>query len=178
MTSEEWSELWDLLCARFNRDVHAGLATFYLEALEGQLPDAKIREGVRRVLYSDTYWPSPERIVEAARTEQESLVERAVDQWTLCQKAMSDRPRAQGWINSMDEIGKKVVEFMGGKSALLGVKLDEVHHRRREFLSRYKEIAEGRETTPTDELPAITTEGRQLLEEFDSAVREVPDAGG
>lgn len=172
MTSEEWAEIWELLCARFNRDPHVGLATFYLEALERRLKPDEIRQGVSRVLYSDTYWPSPERIVEAARGGSESVTERALEQWRKCQRIMSGGLHT---TKTMDPIGQEVVGALGGTSALQRTQRDEVQYRRKEFIRLYKEIAAGRENTEPAELPALTTEGRRLLEELDGAVKEVPD---
>lgn len=172
MKSEEWAEIWELLCARFNREPHVGLATFYLEALEGvPLNDQQIREGVRRVLYADTYWPSPQRLVEAAQGPQEGTTELALEQWRKCQRIMSG---SLDTTKTMDPIGQEVVTELGGTSALRRTSTDEVQYRRKEFLKLYKEIAEERSTTTREELPALTTEGRRLLGEFDGAVKEVP----
>jgi hypothetical protein len=100
-----------LLGDRFNRAASAPMAKMYAQAFE--MMDLTLEElgnAVSIVIFEDTFFPSPARLVEAARG---SLEGQAVDMWDEYIKAISE-DRA----SKVDQIARDSLNSIGSRSAL------------------------------------------------------------
>jgi hypothetical protein len=160
MNATEWSALWGLMNERFpngGQPRSPELAGFYLTELSLQMTDVQIKQGVRKVLVSARFFPSPDEIMAAAGLSGEDA---ALAEWDACQALMEGRP---GAFDRLSDTGKRMVRLLGGEYALRNTPLDSVPFVRKEWLKLYAsaqaiEIQERREA-----LPPMTSEGRRLL---------------
>lgn len=157
MTATEWGALWSLMNDRFGCDRSAELAGFYFAELVAQgMTDDQIKHGVRKVLVSARFFPSPDEIMAAAGLSAE---ERALSEWELCVSLMEGSRSAYA---KLSETGRKMVRLLGGEAALRNTPLDSVPFVRKEWLKLYS-AAHAIEVHERRQLGPMTTEGRKLL---------------
>lgn len=155
MTATEWSALWGLMNERFGATKSPELAGFYLAELSVQMTDEQIKQGVRKVLVSSRFFPSPDEIMAAAGLSGE---ERALAEWEECYALMEGRRNA----DALSETGRRMVALLGGEAALRRTPLDSVPFVRKEWLALYP-AAHAIEVNERKMLGTMTTEGRKLL---------------
>lgn len=156
MNATEWGALWALLNERFGTTKSAELAGFYLTELSSRLTPEQIKAGVRKVLVSARFFPSPDEIMGAAGLSYEG---NALAEWDLCLSLMEGSRTAYGRLS---DTGKKMVRLMGGESALRNSSLDSVPFMRKEWLKLYANASEV-EAHERRMLGPMTAEGRKLL---------------
>lgn len=152
MTPETWGQLWGLMCERFGKEPSADLAATYFDMLEARLSDAEIEHGVQVVLYEDTYWPSPSRIVEAAGGEEDAEA-RALEAWDKILLMAKDWRRAKP-NEVLDDRGLRALRQVGTVKSLAMMNTDDLAFRRRDFISAFKvdtaTDAEDHDALPSD----------------------------
>lgn len=157
MTAAQWGALWALLNERFGVNKSAELAAFYLAAFS-HLTDAEIATGVRKVLTSARFFPSPAEIIEAVGFSPEAA---ALAEWETCLDVMHGR---RGASERLSQTGRKLVALLGGEYALQQTHVDSVPFIRKEWLRLYPHAHEIAEREAQTALPPMTPEGRALID--------------
>src|ERR1044072_5413680 len=103
---------------RFGQTRSPELAAFYFAELTANLDDAAIKAGVRKVLMSGRFFPSPDEILAASGMSNEG---KALSEWAVCQSLMEGSRTA---YDRLTETGKKLVRLLGGEAALRNSPLD------------------------------------------------------
>lgn len=156
MTAVEWGALWTLMNERFGTTRSVELGGFYFQELSAALPDDAIKAGVRKVLVSARFFPSPDEIMAAAGLSSEA---NALAEWDTCYAMMEGSSQAYGRLS---ETGKKLVRLLGGEAALRNTPLDSVPFVRKEWLKLYADASEI-DAHERGMLAPMTPHGRKLL---------------
>ena len=156
MNAMEWGALWALLNERFGTTKSVELGAFYFQELAAQLDSQAIKAGVRKVLVSARFFPSPDEIMQAAGMSPEAA---ALSEWGLCQSLMEGSRTA---YERMSETGRKMVRLLGGAAALRNSSIDSVPFIRKEWLKHYSDAQEI-DAHERKMLAPMTAEGRKLL---------------
>lgn len=156
MNAAEWGALWALLNERFGTTKSVELAAFYLGELSANLTPEQIKAGVRKVLVSARFFPSPDEIMAAAGLSSEGA---ALAEWDHCLALMEGSRTA---YDRLSETGQRMVRLMGGEANLRNTPLDSVPFVRKEWLKLYANAHEV-EAHERKVLGPMTPEGRKLL---------------
>lgn len=156
MTATEWGALWGLLNERFGSDRSAELGGFYFAELSQAMTDDQIKLGIRKVLVSSRFFPSPAEILDAAGLSAEEM---ALTEWELCTAIMEGSRTA---FAKLSDAGQKLVRLLGGEAALRNTPLDSVPFVRKEWLKLYS-AAHAIEVHERRELGPMSAEGRKLI---------------
>jgi hypothetical protein len=119
-----------LLGDRFNRSSSAPMVKMYAQAFESLdfTPD-ELQIAVSIVIFEDTFFPSPARLVEAARG---SLEGQAVDMWDEYIHAIAEDRKS-----NVDQIARDALNSIGSRSALEGATGSQFVTMRSKFIEEY-----------------------------------------
>lgn len=149
MQREVFAAIWAKLEARFNTERPTSVFEFYLDELSERLSDEEIREGIRSVMYSNRFFPSPKEIVDAVKGDDET---EALDEWTELRAMVEGRTERD--IKRLNEEARRALESIGGMRQLSQANLDDLRFYRRDFLEAYRAYRSKRMPDPGRALPA------------------------
>lgn len=161
LSLETFVEGWNLLLERFDEERPSEVRDLYYEQVAARLSEDEFRRGVRRVSYSNRFFPSPKEIVDAARGGDERR-RLAHEDWLVVNEALLGPGRAeQGWTDELSEAGQKALDLIGGVSAVKNVRRGRVNLLRKDFVRCHRDLAPPDSPRPLpgdDERPAIEGE--------------------
>ncbi len=157
MTTQQWGALWSLMNERFNQQKSPELAMFYLTAISARLTTVQIELAVQKILYANTFFPSPEEIVAAAGISSEA---EALADWSHFESLMQGFP---GAFARLSPTGQKMVQLMGGEAHLRQSPVSSLDFVRKEFLKLYPSANEIAQREAPHELGPVAPEAREII---------------
>jgi hypothetical protein len=124
------TDAFALLGDRFNRAASAPMVKMYAQAFESlEFTPDELQNAVNIVIFEDTFFPSPARLIEAARG---SLEGQAVEMWDEYIHAI-----AEDRASKVDQIARDSLNSIGSRSALEGATGSQFVTMRSKFVEEY-----------------------------------------
>lgn len=158
MTNETFRTWWKLFRQRWDRADQRELAAFYWSELK-RMDDAAFERAARHALRSLSFFPTVEQLERAGGLSTGDPAE----QW---EKVLPLLRNASSPLDTLDEPARRAVRAMGGLAAI-GQDEKALPFRRSEFFDLYERYG----GDAGAELPAITQDGRKLIEQAMGAGR-------